>query len=143
ECLSDLYLQNISGEIRLSGVDVKSMAAYMCLRRKHPGHHPGQARYQSEASRTAGCTEPASGASAGALVPERWLLRCARSGAGEVRDAPPGQPRGREEGRGRSSLWCFPSHVLSSRSGVCTAGARRTVAATTWPEESPQAHPRG
>src|SRR5688572_29741605 len=85
--------------IRLLSVDALSKAAYTSLLSKHSGCRPGQARYQSEAPRTAGRAEPASGARAGALVPGRWLLRCARSRAGKVRDASSGQHRWREEGR--------------------------------------------
>ena len=119
------------------------IAAYISLRCKSPGCRIfDQARCQSRTSQGARSPQPAPAAGPRALVSGRSLLRCTRPSPSEVRDASSGQHRGGKEGRCGRAFWCFPPDVLSSRSGVCAARARRVVTAAAWPPKSPQAYAR-
>src|ERR1700677_3375176 len=123
-------------------LDILIKAAYMCLRHNSSGCRVGQARWQSRTSEVTGSPQPTRSASPRPLVSGRSLLRCARSGAGQVRDAAAGQHRGRKKGRCRRALWRFPSNILSSRSGVRRARTRRLATPAARPPKSSQAHTR-
>lgn len=102
-----------------------------------------QARCQGRASQTTRRAQPESGAGARALVPGRRVLRCPRSGTGEVRDVAAGEPRGRIQSRSRGAVRSVASHLLSGRSSLCP---RRTGGAATAPagaEGRAQAQARG
>ncbi len=142
-CNNCLYFRNNCGIYRIRGLDDDSIEAYRYLHHCHRDRRPGPAQTQDPTPRAAGCPEPASGAGPRAVVPGRWLLRCPRSGPGEVRDAAPSEHRGRKQGRGRRPLWPLATHPLPSRSGVREARALRAAAAAARPEEPPQAHARG
>ena len=129
--------------IRRISLDCYHIAAYMYLRYKDPGRRIfDQARCQSRTSQGARSSQPTPAAGPRALVSGRSLLRCTGPRPGEVRDASSGQHRGGEEGRCRRAFWCFPPDVLPSRSGVCTAWARRVATAAAGPPKSSQAYTR-
>jgi hypothetical protein len=99
----------------------------------HPQSRPTQANWRPE---------PSSRTRSSSVVPSRWLLRSARSGAGQVRDAPPGAHRGSREDRGRSPVRCFASDALPSRSRLRTRRLERFDTQAARPQGRTQAHRR-
>lgn len=125
-------------------LDIMNNTAYTYLHILYRRCRPGsQAQYQSRAPQAAGRLEPASGTSPCPFVPELWVLRCARSRPGEIRDAPAGACRGNEEGCSGSSVWRVSTDLLPDRSCVRATRIDGVTAAAARAEEPPQAHARG
>ena len=123
-------------------IDVFSAAAYIRVHSRYAMRRHGQAEHQSRASQGAAHPQPPPRARARPLVPDRHLLRRARSRASQIRDAPPCQSRGCLQGRGRRALWPVSPGVLSSSDSARSRRARRIAAASAWAEGRAQAYRR-
>ena len=87
------------------------------------------------------CPQPATGAGSRTVVCARYLLRSSRSGPGQVRDAPAGTSRRRQQSRCGCAVWRFATHFLSGRNGLRQRRAGRSDATPTRTEGCAQAGP--
>jgi hypothetical protein len=125
------------------GLDTRDSAAYFILRNCRGVDRLAQARCQGRASQSARRVESQSGASARPLVRGERFFRCARPGAGEVRDASAREPRGGHEGRCSHAVRPVPADLLSSRGGLRPRRADRTTSPPSRAERGAQAQARG
>jgi len=119
------------------------IAAYSTLRLNDQQRLDIAPRSQDRTPEAAWWIEPPPGARPRSLVPERSLLRCPRSGAGEVRDASTGPSGGGREDPGGVPLRDVAPDVLPGRSGLCAGGPCGATTEAARPEGAPQADTRG
>ncbi len=92
---------------------------------------------------TTGQPEPASGTGRRSAVPHVGLLRCARPGAGQVRDGATGARGWTPRQPQRGGLRLLSSFVLSGPGAVGQRRTGRARASQTRPPPLPQARPKG
>jgi hypothetical protein len=128
--------------VRFLPIPTGYKAAYINL---HIGSRWGHLAFTQPQSRPTQANwrfEPPPRARSSSVVSSRWLLRSARSGAGQVRDAPPGAHRGPREDRGRGPVRCIASDALPSRSRLRTRRLERFDTQAARSQGGTQAHRR-
>ena len=117
-------------------------AAYIYLHIVGRRDHFGLTQSQSRTAQAKWWFEPPPRARSRSMVSKRRFLRCPRSGAGQIRDAPSGTHRGRREGGGGCPIRGVASDVLPNGKRLCTGRVERFVAEDARTQERAQAHRR-
>jgi len=121
-------------------VDIK--AAYIYLHIVGDRDHFGLTQSQSRTAQAKWWFEPLPRARSRSMVSKRRFLRCPRSGAGQIRDAPSGTHRGRREDRSGCPIRCVASDVLPSGKRLCTGRVERFATQDARTQERAQTHRR-
>jgi len=136
------FVGAIFDRLRYLPIIADHTAAYIYLHIYNRRNHLAFTQPQSRATQANWRLEPPPRTRSSSVVPRRWLLRSARSRAGQVRDAPPSAHRGAREDRGGRPVWCIASDALPSRSRLRTGRLERFDTQAARSQGRTQAHRR-